>query len=183
MTLRPLIPALLATAALASLALTGCSAGVLPGSAAAGNQPPAANSATAPTPKPASGGSGASSCPSSSDVGSTLGIPTPPAPQEASLDGAVSCVYLSGSQPGVTIETIPAHGAAATKLDAEFTEGTAFGITFAPISGIGDRAYSMSKGDAVSGLYVISGDKELSIAATGSTLPKLESLATEILGL
>ena len=181
MTLRPLIPVLLATAALATLTLSGCSAGALPGSAPTGSAP-AGNAAAAPTSK-APVATGSSSCPSSAEVGSTLGIPTPPAPQISSLDGAVSCVYLSGSQAGVTIETIPSQGAAAKKLDAEFTQGGLLGVTFAPVAGIGDRAYSMSKGDTVSGLYVISGDKELSIAATGSTLPKFESLARKILSL
>jgi len=182
MFLRPLIPALLAATAVTALTLTGCSAAALPGSAPTAGSAPASSTApqSANQSSPTSGGL---ACPTSAEVASTLGVPKLPAPQRASLDGAVSCVYLSGTGGVVTIETIPSHGAAASKLDAGFKQGTLLGLTFQPVSGIGDSAYSATKNGAISGLYVVKGATELSIAADGSTLPQLEDLAKQILGL
>ncbi|MDP9118398.1 MAG: hypothetical protein M3O28_14280 [Actinomycetota bacterium] len=188
---RPLIPVLLATAALATTMLTGCSMGPLSGPVSTGDTAPGASthsaSPSAPAHSAASAGSSftvPTTCPSSADISAIMGIPAPPDPHQTATVDSLLCIYLTATQDGLIIDIEPSKGATPAEAEAQMAAQapSGSGSTFASVSGFGDAAYSMTKNGAVSGLIVLTGSSVIYMVGSPSTVDGYERLAKFLLG-
>ena len=184
----------------AAAALSACGgAGSSPSSAPASSATsPAATATTAPTPTPTVAPLDTTTCPSASVVGTALGT-TLPAPTQIlqnklasalpSGTGAIACKYQAATQL-VVLGMFNKMAASLFTIDQVAVE-TALGVsgvTFIPVSGLGDEAdyYTYTSpdfGPAV-GVDAQQGTNRVAIyVAGGSPTPaEVESLVRQLLG-
>jgi hypothetical protein len=178
---RPLIIPVAVVGLLAAAALTGCSAGGLPGSS---SSDPGSERATGSSSAPVTGGSGASftlptTCPSAADVATKLGTPAY-TPKTNGDSTSLTCEYLTDTQDGPIIDIEPNHGLTPSTLVSTMSAGgSASNLT--SVSGIGDAAVIFSlKGGRV--LYVLAGKYTINVTAlAGASDSGMESLAKTII--
>jgi hypothetical protein len=136
---------LLACVIISAGALTGCSAGGLPGGSTAA--PATAAAPTKPTGNVAPAGDDLiavpKDCPKASDVSALLGFTVPDPSAQRSSQG-LACTYAGTSATNViqiNFHNAPS-GTTAASVKAELESGNSQGAVIAPVSGLGDAAFS-----------------------------------------
>ncbi|MDP9026149.1 MAG: hypothetical protein M3N46_01160 [Actinomycetota bacterium] len=174
------------------LALAGCSM-TIPGSApatscgASSGSSPATSPATAPSAAPAAKAAAPftvpTTCPSAAEMASTLGIPTPPDPHPVAETGSLICSYLSATQGGPIILIQPDPNATQASIEAQVQAAVPGSIALAPLSGLGDTAYSISKDGVVIGVFELRQGTALYLESPGTpSLSGLETMARKLRG-
>lgn len=104
----------------------------------------------------------------------------------------VLCDYPFGTKdvlitliPGVTASIFSTAEVAVETFQKQFTGVSA--ITFSPVSGVGDQAYSYSYldgGVTEDGILAVNGTDYAGVSCTGTTVPlkQIEAFVTQILG-
>jgi hypothetical protein len=155
-----------------------------------GTATPAGATSAAATPTPAAT---TLSCPSSSAVGSALGITGVPAPTTIGTSASgVSCNYLSTATPVFDVVVSIVNGIPSSYLSTAEASmnatASAAGLSFTAVSGVGDEAYSYSYSlggsESAAGIIAVKGTTFVGIACTGTsaTLPVIEAYARTLLG-
>ena len=148
-------------------ALTGCSAGALPGGSTAA--PGSTSAPTRPAQKAAPVGDDLiavpKDCPRASDISALLGF-TVPDPIQNSDSTGLACTYAGTSATDVVeINFEPAPtGTTAASVKAELESGSTGGDdNIAPVSGLGDAAFSTAPAAGGVGLLVWNKGVEFSV--------------------
>jgi hypothetical protein len=171
-----------ATACALAMALAGCATGGSPGS---GNGPGGSGGAAASA--PASSASPAahatftipSECLPASEVSALLGLPEN-GPTVTADPGELICEYLTATEDGAIIYYQTKPGASAARLAADIASNPPAGATVTPISHLGDAAYEVTTAGSV-GVMVLTGSTLITIGGGQTTLPRVESLAVDVL--
>lgn len=177
MTHRPPLGIVAATALVVALALAGCATG---GSPASVGGPSAAGSSVPATPSKHSAFVIPSTCLPASEVSALLGLPENGPTVTASTDELI-CEYLTATQDGAIIYYQTKPGASPARLAADLASNPPAGATVTPISHLGDAAYEVTTADGV-GVMVLTGSTLITIGGGQTTLPRVESLAVDVLG-
>ncbi len=177
MTRRPLL-APITVAFVATLALAGCTTGGFAGSPAAGASASASVSASS---KPAAKAAFVipTNCLGASEVSALLGLPEN-GPTVTASPGSLVCEYLTATEDGAIIDYETEPGLTPATLDASVKSNPPDGATVAPLAHLGDAAYEVKTGNGES-ILVLTGSTLIDIAGGETTLPRIESLALDVL--
>lgn len=176
--MTPRLPLALAavTALVVAAALTGCTTAGSPSS----NGSPAAARASAPgTPSGPSTFTIPTTCLPAAEVSSLLALPEY-GPTVTASSGSLVCEYLTATEDGSIIDYETRPGASPATLAASMASNPPTGATVTPISHLGDAAYEVQT-DGVEGVMVLTGSTLITIAGGATTLPRVESLAVDVL--
>jgi hypothetical protein len=178
---RPLIFPVAIIGLIAAAALTGCSAGGLPGSS---SSDPGSGGSSGSSSAPTTGGASGTSftlpktCVSAADVASILGIPAY-GPTTSADSTSLTCEYLTASQDGPIIDIEPNKGLTASNLAAKMQAGGTL-KNLSSVSGVGDAAvvFTVKNGH---GIYALAGKYTIDIAGLSASDTGLENLAKKVI--
>jgi hypothetical protein len=176
------LPGALVGSLLVAAALTGCSAGTLPGGGSNGGGTSGSGSST--NPPAASGGSGRPftlppACLSAAQVAGTLGVDAY-GPTKTGDSKSLVCEYLTATKDGPIIDIEPSGGIAPSAWLAKLTSTPPQGATVTPTTGLGDAA-ALLKFPNGNSIIVLTGKYSIDIAGLDASPSNLEQLAKEVL--
>ena len=166
----------LATALVVATTLAGCSTAASPGASQ-----PSGSSAASTSAAPSAHAKFVipSTCLSASEVQNLLGLPES-GPTVTADTGSLICEYLTATQDGAIINYESKPGETPATLAANLTVSPPAGAIMMAIPHLGDAAYEV-KVNASDGIVMLAGSTLIDIAGGDTTLPRLESLAVDVL--
>ncbi|MEP6843756.1 MAG: hypothetical protein ABJA11_09545 [Pseudolysinimonas sp.] len=176
MTHRLTLPLVTAAALVVMTALAGCTTG---GSPASSSSPVAASASASAAPSAHTAFTIPTTCLSAAEVSNLLGMPEY-GPTVTASPGSLICEYLTATEDGAIIYYESRPGASPAVLAASVASNPPDGATVTPISHLGDAAYELTTPEG-EGVIVLSGSTLITIAGGMTTLPRVESLAVDVL--
>ncbi|MEO6114788.1 MAG: hypothetical protein ABIP33_00225 [Pseudolysinimonas sp.] len=114
-----------------------------------------------------------------SEVAGLLGLPEY-GPTSTASAGSLVCEYLTATEDGAIIDYETKPGMTAAVLAANLKSNPPDDATVTPIAHLGDAAYGVETGHGEA-LMVLTGSTLITMAGGAATLPRLESLAVDVL--